>query len=319
MDGNAAGAGAGPTVTLAPSNWVGNKAANSTRGRCGPRRYAARVTAQGGQERAVVDARVPDRLEEALVRLPLVSASTDAVLVLVPTVGRFLARRGAGVIEVERAFGATDADVACFARGPVAAAVTLLDGRLALRGSSVVVGGSAVVLCGAGAAGVSTLAAALALRGHAVLADRLVVIDPTDTTVVAGHGAVELWPDVVDHLGLVPDDGRAVRPELAKLAFPLGPEAPASAPVGAVISLSAGLLPGQAEVEMLAGHEKVTALLGGQWHGRLLAGLGLEARRFGWYAALGAAAQVAQIRRPRSRAAIDALSSLVARVEEVAT
>lgn len=267
----------------------------------------------------MVDARVPDRLEEALVRLSLISASTDAVLVLVPTVGRFLARRGAGVIEVERAPGATDADVACFARGPVAAAATLLDGRLALRGSSVVVDGSAVVLCGAGAAGVSTLAAALALRGHAVLADRLVVIDPADTTVVAGHGAVELWPDVVDHLGLVPDGGRVVRPGLAKLAFALGPEAPARVPVGAAISLSAGLQPGQAEVEMLAGNEKVTALLGCQWHGRLLAGLGLEARRFGWHAALGGAAQVARYRRPRGREAIDALSSLADRVEQVAT
>jgi hypothetical protein len=49
-----------------------------------------------------------------------------------------------------------------------------------------------------------------------------------------------------------------------------------------------------------------------------LAGLGLEARRFGWYAALGGAAQVARIRRPRGRAAIDALSSLADRVEQVA-
>ena len=110
------------------------------------------------------EAAVPTDLAKPLLRGPAIEANREEVLIRVPRVGRFLVRREPPVL-VERAPGATDADLECFRDEPVAAAAALLRGDLPLRAASVSIGGRAVALCGPSASGKSTLAAALALRG----------------------------------------------------------------------------------------------------------------------------------------------------------
>ncbi|HEV7847348.1 MAG TPA: hypothetical protein VGO83_13935, partial [Thermoleophilaceae bacterium] len=87
----------------------------------------------------LVEASVPERLPGAVVRGPVVEAAPETVLIRLPLVGRFLVR-AEGPARVERAPGATDADLRCFAAGPVAAAAALLRGTIPLRAAAVVIG-----------------------------------------------------------------------------------------------------------------------------------------------------------------------------------
>jgi hypothetical protein len=81
-------------------------------------------------------------------------------------------------------------------------------GLIALRASAVRIGAHAVVLAGESRRGKSTLAAALALRGHHVLADDICVIETAtaEARLRPLSGYVRLWRDTAEALG-----------------FPLGP------------------------------------------------------------------------------------------------
>jgi hypothetical protein len=230
----------------------------------------------------LVEDAVPDRLPGATVRDPLVEARSDAFLIRIPPAGRFLVSAGEPV-RVQRAPGATDADVRCFADGPVAAAAALLRGLIPLRAATVVIGGRAVAIAGVSAAGKSTLAATLALRGHAVLADAVTAIatDAAEGTAMAHPHAPDLvlWPDMVAKLGLDPAAGRRVRPSLPKLAFTLGARAPA-APLAAIVFLRRDNRRAPPGTEPLAGNAKITPLLRAAWHRAAVGPLGLSERRF---------------------------------------
>jgi hypothetical protein len=67
-------------------------------------------------------------------------------------------------------------DLACYLLGPVLAFVLRLRGVTCLHASAVALGGRAVAFLGPPGAGKSTIAAALARRGHAVLTDDLLAL-----------------------------------------------------------------------------------------------------------------------------------------------
>jgi hypothetical protein len=93
-------------------------------------------------------------------------------------------------------------DTAIYLLGPVLGFVLRLRGINTLHASAVAVGGRACAFVGASGSGKSSLAAAFARRGHAVLSD--------DVTPVVEHGGqfvahpayprVRLWPDSVEGL-----------------------------------------------------------------------------------------------------------------------
>jgi hypothetical protein len=230
---------------------------------------------------AWVDGRVPARLPAATYRGPLVDAAPDRVLLRVPPVGRFLVEP-AGPVLVDRVYGAGDSDVTCFLGGSVGTAALLLGGSVTIRAAAVSVAGAGVLICGPAAAGKSVLAAALAARGHPVLADRVGLVAGAVPTVLPVDPSVQLWPDAVSLLGLAPAAGRVVRPALARRAFRLGPP-PRPVPLRLVVALSletgAGL-----RVDEFAGSGtaagRLVALLGREWHGRLVDPLGRTAERF---------------------------------------
>jgi hypothetical protein len=255
---------------------------------------------------------VPTKLAGALVRGPLVDATDRAVLVRVPMVGRFLVAAGEPVL-VERAAGATDADLRCFLDEPVAAAAALLNGELVLRAATVAIGGRAVVLCGPPAAGKSALAAALAQRGHGVLADAVTVVAPrsdSDALVVAPLAPEPvLWPDTVAELGLGEESARVVRPSLLKRAYAIGPDAP-PAPLAAVVDLHARVTARTPAIEPMTGVEALTTLLGARWHARLAASLGQETVQFK-IATRAAAATHVRLLRPRLGTPTATLAELV--------
>jgi hypothetical protein len=123
---------------------------------------------------------------------------TSEYLLALPGTGRILVRNGDEVLVDPVA----DADPSAVLSGPIQAVLWHQRGLLPLHGSVVVVGTQAIALCGHSTAGKSTLAATLAARGHAVVADDVCVIDPHQTQVLAGCGRLRLWQDALNRLGV---------------------------------------------------------------------------------------------------------------------
>ncbi|HEY0633036.1 MAG TPA: hypothetical protein VGC98_13350 [Thermoleophilaceae bacterium] len=253
-----------------------------------------------------VEGHVPERLADACVRGPVVEGAPDAVLLRLPRVGRFLVRADVPAA-VERAPGATDADIECFIRGPVAAAAALLRGALPLHAAAVSIGGRAIAIAGISGSGKSAVAAAMALRGHAVLADAVTVVDGLVRPIAPKP---VLWPDMVEELGLDPSHGEVVRPALAKRAFQLGPR-PEAAPLQTVVILLSDPARTRAASAPLSGWRKTSALLSACWYRRVVGPMGLEPRRFQSIAALAPQVDVIHVVRPRDHCSPVALAALV--------
>ena len=251
-------------------------------------------------------------LPDATVRGPVVEARPDAVLIRVPA-GRFLVRRGEP-IRLERAPGATDADVRCFLEGPVAAAAAFLRGLVPLRAATVVIAGRAVAIAGPSAAGKSAVAAALALRGHAVLADAVTPVAIADDGPTIEPLAPEpvLWPDMVEALGLDSEAGRLVRPALPKRAFRLGGQG-APAPLASVILLDRDGRLGTPASHPVMGAESVALLPATSWHRPLVGSLGLSALRFRSLRTIASTTGFIRLERPNRASPTE----LAAMVEEV--
>jgi hypothetical protein len=242
---------------------------------------------------SVTEARVPDGLHGAAVRGPVVDATREEILLRIPRLARFLVR--ADRVRVERMPAATDADVQCFLDGPVAAAAALLRGAIPLHAAAVNVDGRAVAITGLSGSGKSAVAAALALRGHDVLADAVTVLDHPVRPLCPRP---VLWPDMVEALGLDPAAGHIVRPALRKRAFDLGPP-PDEAPLRAVVLLVRDALHARPASRELTGTQKAATLLNAAWFRGLVAPLGLERARFAKLAQIAAETQCLQVVRPR--------------------
>lgn len=251
---------------------------------------------------------VPD----AVVRMPLLDASTTSAVLRIPGVAEYLVRSD-GSVETARAAGATDLDVACFRDGPVAALTSLLQGSFPLRAAAVATDRGGVVLSGPSAVGKSAAAAALALRGKAVLGDKVVVVTLQGLSVTGGPPDVALWPPMAQALALDPADGGMVRPSLAKRTFRLGPvPGPEPVPASLVVILEIDNRLKRPELlELTQGRQKLHALLSVQWHRRLIAPLRLGAAHLEWAAALAATVPVVRLRRPRHHMTTDEVAGLI--------
>jgi hypothetical protein len=97
-------------------------------------------------------------------------------------------------------------DAATYLLGPVFGLVLRLRGIPSLHASAVAVDGIAVALVGAAGTGKSTTTAALAARGHALLADDVLALRAGEDGILAqpAYPHVRLWPDIVPAL-LGPD------------------------------------------------------------------------------------------------------------------
>ena len=89
---------------------------------------------------------------------------------------------------------------------PVAAITARWLGRESFHGGAVVIGDGAWVIVGDKEAGKSSLLAALALAGHPVLADDLVVLD--GARVLAGPRSIDLRDSAAQHMGVGEPLGR---------------------------------------------------------------------------------------------------------------
>lgn len=88
-------------------------------------------------------------------------------------------------------------DAATYLLGPVCGVILRMRGVTCLHASALEIGGRAVLVCGPAGAGKSTTAAALAARGHRVLADDVAALDESDDgfDVRPAYPQLKLWPD----------------------------------------------------------------------------------------------------------------------------
>jgi hypothetical protein len=252
---------------------------------------------------------VPAHLAHPTAQGPVHECAPGRYLLTLPAVGRFLVQDGSR-ITIEPAPDAGVEDVRCFLQGPVREACWLQRGRFSLRAAAVEVDGSAVAMVGPAASGKSTTAGALALRGHPVLADGSLPVDPDDDRLATPTSAgIELWPRSADLLGLDPTTSTVVRPVLAKRlhGFPRSP----GAALTTVVHLSRGSGTGAPERTVERGFAAVDRLLSATAMQPLIEPYGLGAAHVRWATGIARTARVVRLRTDRHRNDLARIADLV--------
>ena len=208
----------------------------------------------GAEPQWVVDAlRLPATV---LQRLPACEETQDPAFVLTAFGGtqffrldysdgtRFVVNAAATHIWGAAGPSQTMEDLSTYFLGPVLGFVLRRRGITALHGSSVCVDGRAIILTGEAGAGKSTSAAALALRGLAVLCEDVAAIHEQHGAffVRPGYPRVCLWPESVAMLLGQPESLPRIAPNWEKCYLPLD-DAPArhascDQPLGAIYILA---------------------------------------------------------------------------------
>ncbi|CAD5372619.1 hypothetical protein RA210_U200006 [Rubrivivax sp. A210] len=239
----------------------------------------------------------------------LVAAGDGSYRLQVPAVAAY--RIWPTRIEVHPAAGAGEREVRLFLLGSAVGALLQLRGLTVLHGSAVALpGGGAAVICGASTAGKSTLAAALAQRGHALLADDVTAVQldaEGRAWCLPGLARTKLWRDALDRLGLADrvDESTRLRPDIDKHALGLA-TGTQPLPLRRFYELQA-VEEGGLRFEPIAGMAKLTALLNHVYRPDHLPSLGLHPALLRQAAALASQLACGRIVRPRGHATLDAI------------
>lgn len=164
---------------------------------------------------------VPRMLDKAIFSRPTVDVGDSCVLLRVPEVGRFLVEKGRS-IHIQPDAGVDQKSLRLYLLGSCLGAILHQRGITPLHGCALSYGGGAIVICGRSGAGKSTVAAALASRGYAVLTDDVSVLAVQDQQLMLapGYPQLKLWLNAMEYFRLSCRDHERVRPDMAKHAVP---------------------------------------------------------------------------------------------------
>jgi hypothetical protein len=161
---------------------------------------------------------VPDSLDNATMRQATFEIAGERFLFRIPGLARFLLTEGRDI-----AFACEDGvpedDIAIFLIGTVFGILLHQREQIVLHASAIRVNGKAVLFCGPSGAGKSTIAAALGLKGYAMVTDDLcaMAMGPDGVPIVQPDGRqLKLWSQAIDELHLSDRSGQAVRNRLQK-------------------------------------------------------------------------------------------------------
>lgn len=165
---------------------------------------------------------VPESLPGAVQSMPEAWIASDAVLLGIPGVGRFLVQAGTE-IRVQPDPNVKDEDLRLFLLGSALGAIWFQRGFFPLHASVVVINDGAVAFVGDPGAGKSTMAAWMNQQGYPLLCDDVCVVQFTDERQAMAYPAfprVKLWRDTLTALainsqGLQRDYSRADKFHLA--------------------------------------------------------------------------------------------------------
>lgn len=253
-------------------------------------------------ETGLRDGPVPSCLPGALTVTPTYEISHDAFLLRLPTGLAFYYRRGTGTV-CARPAGMEDREVALFFDGSVYGAIAWLNGLVPLHASAVSHDGGISAFTGGSGEGKSTLAAALARRGLAVVSDDVLVLDPSDPGVVMAvpsHKRLKLWADAL-LLTSHHSDAR-VRPGLDKFHVADGIRfAAVPLPVRRVYLLES-IVNVATGITEIVGADRFAALRSAYYRPQFYGAIADHAGHFSTAARLSGAIPMARFNRSRTRA-----------------
>ena len=148
-------------------------------------------------------------------------ASDGTTILKIAGVGRFLVADGQRVT-IEPNQPVDEPAIRLYLLGTVLAILSYQRGLLPLHASCLTFDSGAVAIAGDSGAGKSTLAATLALRGVAILADDVCVVDtsaPQGPLAWPSVSRIKLWHDTLDRLGIQAAGMERVRKGIDKYAL----------------------------------------------------------------------------------------------------
>ena len=220
-------------------------------------------------------------------------------------------------IAVHPAPDADERSIRAFLFGSAIGALLQMRGLTVLHGSAVgLPDGGAAVFCGQSTAGKSTLAAALAARGHPALADDITAIRldaDGQAWCLPGLARTKLWRDALQQLGLEHrvDAGTRVMPDMDKHSLSVV-TADAPMPLRRFYELQA-IDGGELAVTPVTGIAKLHTLLAHAYRPHFLQAMGRQGDLLRSAAALVPRLDMQRIVRPRQGQTLDAI---VAQLEQ---
>jgi len=222
-------------------------------------------------------------------------------------VGKFRVCEGREVV-IEPSSTAEERTLRLCLLGPIVALILHQRGQLVLHASTVDIAGDAVSFMGGQGWGKSTLAAALHVRGHRMLADDVTAIQMNSSVAMAvpAYPQLKLWPNSIVALGHTPEELPVLHPDFTKRAFRITSGFPvAPSPLKRIYVIAVGR---RLEVESLSPQESLVELLRHSYAARfgnhLIDATGMGAH-FKHCARLAQNTSVFRFRRPASLSGLD--------------
>jgi hypothetical protein len=226
-----------------------------------------------------------------------------------PQVGHFRLRAGREIV-IRPAAGADAALLRLYLLGPALAVLLRQRGFLVLHASAAAVGDAAVAFLGASGSGKSTLVAALVARGHRLVTDDYLAIEPAPgrPTVPPGIPQLKLWPDAAAAVAGAEHTFARLSPGVEKRSVPARERfATAPRPLGRLYVLCQGDAPA---IERLTPQQSLVELLRHSYGPRTLAAI-RTTEHFRHCARVASNVPIARLSVPRSLAALPGVCRLI--------
>lgn len=245
---------------------------------------------------------VPKALSSVVAELPNAQYNGNELLLVSPEAGRFLLRGGSEIL-IDPAPSLDYGELRSYLLGTAFGALCHQRGILPLHSSVIERADGCVAFVGPKGAGKSTLAAALASRGHQVLADDVCFLRVDDKGGIRtwpGLSRIRLWQDTLTALGC---GGPEVERELGgdnKYLIPTASPRTPSAPrrLRGVYQLHTTLNGGGASVDRIQGAKAIEVLVQNVYRLNLAACMGYKPAAFAACAATAINVPVFQFSRP---------------------
>jgi hypothetical protein len=258
---------------------------------------------QLGQPDVIIDyGAVPDTLEDAEVATGWYQQNSEAVLLKIDSIAKYLILQGKKII-IEPMAGSHADEVRLFLFGSAFGALLHQRGLLPVHGSAIEIHGSAVLFVGPSGQGKSTLAGGFHQLGYQIIADDVCVVSTANgdlTSVYPGFPRLKLWSDTLAKLGKNPEGLRKIIPSMEKRHLPLEQGFCATPrPLNRIYELTTSDTQ-EFNLIRLQGIEKLTPLMDHTYRPEFLFGAERKKLHFAQCAAAVRHATVCRVTRPHS-------------------
>jgi len=255
-----------------------------------------------------------DPAPETATRLPLGLWRAPGVIGLdVPGTARLVVRDGREIL-VDAAPGADPSTVRLFVLGTAMGALMMQRGHLVLHGNAFRVGDACAVVVGRSGAGKSTLAAEVLRRGHEVLSDDVVPVDPAGNA-LPGYPRIKLWDDAVARLGLDSNGLDRVVTSVEKFQLPISRPCTDPLPLRWIYVLERHQGP-ELVVRPVGGAESFSLLHEHTYRNELLAGADVLRDHLVQCSRLAGTARISRVTRPAATMSAEATADAI--LEDIA-